>query len=208
MDKKYIRFIDSRYNTLFYVPDGGEIKVHDAWDNKDRVLSCKYIDETHAFIGSQTYHMCQFAEIMERNGNTYEPVKEIGDLDFYPKRYYDHQNVGADGNLVPYYELCVSKNDGNEIKFAYCLEPADKDKTFCLFTKSPNQEICKAVFSSTIEAYGLDEKFQLRIHNIVEAINENLGRETSSLEDTIKACQIKALSQGNGDKSISKEVCL
>ena len=177
MDKKYIRFIDSNYKTLFHVPDGGEIKVHSSWDNNDRVLGCKYIDEYHVDISGNCYHICQFAELMERNGNTYEPLKEIGDLEFYEKRYYDHENVGPDGKLVPYYELYKSKNGRDEFKFNYCLEPSEKDKTYCMFTKSAEQEICKAVFSSTIEAYGLDEKLTTRLKNIVQAI-ENEQRPT------------------------------
>ena len=35
--------------------------------------SCRFIDEYHTEIGNDLYHICQFAELMERNGHTYEP---------------------------------------------------------------------------------------------------------------------------------------
>ena len=41
--------------------------------------SCRYIDEYHVEIGKgwdNLYHICQFAEIMEKNGATYEPKPE------------------------------------------------------------------------------------------------------------------------------------
>ena len=72
MDKNMIRFIDSRYNELFLVPDGGNV-VLTYPDGEKVTRSCQYIDEYHAQIGSLVYHSCEFAEIMERNGTKYAP---------------------------------------------------------------------------------------------------------------------------------------
>lgn len=72
MEEKRIRFIDSNYHNLFTVPDGGNVVINHFSDGR-LVRPCQYIDETHAKIGSMILHICQFAEIMERNGNTYEP---------------------------------------------------------------------------------------------------------------------------------------
>ena len=69
---RMIRFIDSDYNTLFQVPDGGSIILTD-FDDGRRTLTCRYIDDYHAVIGSDTFHICQFAEIAERNGAVYAP---------------------------------------------------------------------------------------------------------------------------------------
>lgn len=68
-----IRFIDSNYNELFKINDGGEILITLA-NGKKIERQCFYLDETHFKIGGEIYHICQFAEIMEHNGNKREPV--------------------------------------------------------------------------------------------------------------------------------------
>lgn len=73
MDEKMIRFIDSEYNTLFRIPDGGNINITYPDDRGTITRDCKYLDETHTDIGNNCYHICQFAEVMERNRATYEP---------------------------------------------------------------------------------------------------------------------------------------
>lgn len=70
--EREIRFIDSIYNELFKVPDGGSIIVTN-FEGQRKTLTCKYIDDYHALIGGSTYHICQFAEEQERAGTTYEP---------------------------------------------------------------------------------------------------------------------------------------
>lgn len=70
-----IRFIDSEYKELFRLPDGEQITVTDTEGHK-RDFTCRYIDEYHLEVGNNLYHICQFAEIMERNGSAYQP-KEI-----------------------------------------------------------------------------------------------------------------------------------
>ena len=71
-DDGLVRFIDSDYNTLFHVPDGENITLTTFGDDR-RILPCRYIDATHARIGGETFHICQFAEIQERNGAVYAP---------------------------------------------------------------------------------------------------------------------------------------
>ncbi|MEG1061676.1 MAG: hypothetical protein RSE43_09035, partial [Oscillospiraceae bacterium] len=61
---------------LFRIEDGGEITITlDTGEKLER--TCRYIDETHAEIGNSLYHICQFAEIMERNGSRYAQEKPI-----------------------------------------------------------------------------------------------------------------------------------
>lgn len=69
-----IRFIDPHYKELFRIPDGGKIVVTSAWGEKSERV-CRFIDEYHSEIGSNLYHICEFAERMEQNGATYEPVQ-------------------------------------------------------------------------------------------------------------------------------------
>ncbi len=74
-DGKEIRFIDSHYKDLFHIPDGSCVQIH--YPDKTVVKPCTFIDEYHTQIGYNVFHICQFAEIMERNGASYMPEPEI-----------------------------------------------------------------------------------------------------------------------------------
>lgn len=71
--EKGICFIDPHYKELFHIPDGGKICMTTAWGEKSE-RTCRFIDEYHTEIGNRIYHICEFAERMERNGATYEPL--------------------------------------------------------------------------------------------------------------------------------------
>ena len=75
--EKGIRFIDPRYKELFRIPDGDPIRIqYQDGSHSDR--TCRYIDEYHVEIGSgwnSLLHICQFAEMMERNGSTVIPLR-------------------------------------------------------------------------------------------------------------------------------------
>lgn len=71
LPKDDLRFIDSGYQEQFRIPNGGTIEI----EYPDRTVSakCEYIDDYHAYIGSEVYHMCQFAEVVEQGGGTVRP---------------------------------------------------------------------------------------------------------------------------------------
>ena len=69
-----IRFIDPHYNERFVIPDGDTIRIQ-MEDNKYADYTCRYIDDYHVEVGSQLYHICQFAELMEQNGNSVTPLR-------------------------------------------------------------------------------------------------------------------------------------
>lgn len=69
-----IRFIDTKYNELFRIADGEKILITYAV-GKRRENICRYIDEYHMEVDGNLFHICQYAEIMEKNGATYEPAK-------------------------------------------------------------------------------------------------------------------------------------
>ncbi|MBR3149681.1 MAG: hypothetical protein IKF64_05870 [Eubacterium sp.] len=75
---KGIRFINPSYNTLFMLNDGDKITINYA-DGSKEVKTCRYIDEYHTQVGNSLYHICQFAELMEKNGNTVEPFNKLPD---------------------------------------------------------------------------------------------------------------------------------
>lgn len=74
---KEIRFIDSHYNNLFKISDGSCVQIH--YPNETVIKPCKFIDEYHTQVGYNVFHICQFAEIMERNSAVYMAEPEIMD---------------------------------------------------------------------------------------------------------------------------------
>ncbi len=73
--QKGVRFIDSHYHELFRIPDGGRIRIRRK-DGSSAECVCRYIDDYHAEIGGSLYHICEFAEQMEYQGNTVEPIEQ------------------------------------------------------------------------------------------------------------------------------------
>lgn len=69
---RQIRFIDSGYNTLFHVSDGGNI-FFTSFDDRRRLFPCRYIDDYHMQVGDETLHQLEFAEYAQRNGCVYAP---------------------------------------------------------------------------------------------------------------------------------------
>ena len=67
MEQKEIRFIDSHYNELFRIKDGESITVKFS-DGSMSDRKCTYIDDYHTKIGYDVFHICEFAELMERGG--------------------------------------------------------------------------------------------------------------------------------------------
>ena len=132
MEQKEIRFIDSHYNELFRIKDGESITVKFS-DGSMSDRKCTYIDDYHTKIGYNVFHICEFAELMERNGSTYRPKgmpeydkQTMIDLNFVKQNYdainkdkfykttngvtemYYNPDANAGGQLV---ELTISKDD-------------------------------------------------------------------------------------------------
>lgn len=72
-DERVFRFIDSEYHTLFTIKDGESIVIT-RFDGEKMILPCTYIDDSHSCIGGSVYHIREFAEMQERNGNIYVPA--------------------------------------------------------------------------------------------------------------------------------------
>lgn len=75
--QKGIRFITPNYKELFRIPDGDKIRITFS-DGEKADRTCRYIDDYHVEIGSgwnSLLHICQFAEMMERNGSTVIPLR-------------------------------------------------------------------------------------------------------------------------------------
>lgn len=68
-----IRFIDSEYNEKFRISDGERILIHTR-NGGTMEREYRYIDDYHTKIGLNIYHICEFAELCEKNGHTVEPL--------------------------------------------------------------------------------------------------------------------------------------
>jgi hypothetical protein len=74
-ENKEIRFITPDYKELFRIPDGGSIVLTLA-DGEENIGECKYLDATHFSLSGSYWHICQYAELLERNGATVRPEAE------------------------------------------------------------------------------------------------------------------------------------
>ena len=72
--EKGIRFITPNYKEIFLIPDGDKVRITTA-DGQKLDRTCRYIDEYHVEVGSNLYHICEFAERMEQAGNTVVPIR-------------------------------------------------------------------------------------------------------------------------------------
>lgn len=72
---KSIRFIDSQYHDLFRIPDGGMIQV--TYPDRSFAAKCEYVDDYHLKVTNELFHICQFAEILERGGGSCQPEPVI-----------------------------------------------------------------------------------------------------------------------------------
>ncbi len=127
-EKKYIRFINSDYKTLFHLPDGGRIRItYPDGEPVDRV--CRFIDEYHTAVGNYHYHICEFAERMEQIGAKYEPLDYIKEPEFYDKHFF----MAAKESRGPaYYVIDTTDTHG----FAFAPMGAGKGKKYCVFERT------------------------------------------------------------------------
>lgn len=75
--RKGIRFITPSYKEIFRIPDGDYIYIIGP-DGAKSDKRCRYIDDCHFEFGgiwNDLFHICQFAEMMERNGCTAIPLR-------------------------------------------------------------------------------------------------------------------------------------
>ena len=75
---KGIRFITSYYEERFRIEDGDKIRMRMS-DGTEKDETVRYIDDYHIQVGAGSYdniyHICEFAEITERNGTEVIPLR-------------------------------------------------------------------------------------------------------------------------------------
>lgn len=85
-NKNLIRFIDSEYRELFWIPDGGNIRItYPPDDGRGTIIrKCEYLASTHFKVDGYVYHQCEFAGCMERLGARYEPADQLENVEILP----------------------------------------------------------------------------------------------------------------------------
>ena len=75
-----VRLINSHYDDLYRVPNHGVIQV-DSSDGSSYTARVEHLDDYHFDLGEygNVYHICQFGEMMERNGSTAYPEIQTQD---------------------------------------------------------------------------------------------------------------------------------
>ena len=117
-EEKSIRFIDSHYRELFRIPDGGTIILTYS-DGERHERQCHFMDEYHTEIDGLHWHICQFAEIMERNGATYVPAQEKGQV----LPYTCFSTLPSGGDLI-----MIERNHRGYIKVPQSKRDAEKNR--------------------------------------------------------------------------------
>lgn len=79
-------------------------------DGSSVIRSCTYIDDYHTLVGSNVYHICEFAEMAQRTGTVYEPLDPTqlpADAGCY--EIYQIDNVGKVDYAFMRYERAKGK---------------------------------------------------------------------------------------------------
>ena len=70
-------------------------------DGKTMERTCRYIDDYHLEVGTNLYHICEFAELCERNGHTVEPAAKENTKPAKDKKKHDKEvQTRWQGNLT------------------------------------------------------------------------------------------------------------
>ena len=115
--EKGIRFINPNYKELFRIPDGDRVRLlYSDGEKADR--TCRYIDDYHVEVGDNLYHICEFAERMERSQAKVIPLRSS-----LPEQCYVYVETKNEVGLIQkgesgYYRTDMwikDANDGRQI---------------------------------------------------------------------------------------------
>ena len=131
-DKKFIQFVDpDTWRPMFLLEDGKKLLFHDSFGHTDRAVTCKYIDPYHFYFDNNCVHIHQFAELMQRNGHTYDPLNYVTDLTPYHAIIADRSLKGEDGKPIRYHVLAEQGKDQFHVSgVAFCPNAAEDRQIF------------------------------------------------------------------------------
>ena len=116
---KDIRLINSHYDDLYRIPDGGVIQI-DYPDGRSFTAKLEHLDDYHFDMGGlgNVFHICQFADIMGRNHADFYPEiqtqDEVGAWELGGKGYIAIQSCD-DGWDYTIYHSDFSVMDGGQV---------------------------------------------------------------------------------------------
>jgi hypothetical protein len=109
--RKDIIFRDGRYKEKFRIKDGDSIKVTLGYDGEVVTRKCRWIDECHTKIGSEYFHVDEYAEKSAQAGNKTEPVpSDKPTIDILTAKYGEDLQTVA----VPMTEAAIRKLVGGK----------------------------------------------------------------------------------------------
>ena len=74
-EPKEIRFITPEYREKFKLPDGGHVLIGRR-NGSVTEHKCTFLDPYHFLLDHTTYHICQFAEMLQASGSYVVPFPE------------------------------------------------------------------------------------------------------------------------------------
>ncbi|MDO4647894.1 MAG: hypothetical protein Q4B26_04525 [Eubacteriales bacterium] len=179
--EKSIRFITSQYEDKFKMPEGGVVTV--TYPDRSFSAKCEYIDDYHMRLGHDGFHICQFAEMLERSGGRCEPEAEIQE----PQAAWD---IGRKGFLAVqigegYYDYTLYDSELNEIDGGQIDDPEMSINAF-------RDEI--------LSEFSWDKRTMVSVDYevLMEQVEE---KETARLADR----KVSVLESLNGLKNVSSE---
>ena len=175
--KKLIQFIDSEYREQFKIPDGESIRItYPPEDGREPIEQpCKFINETHTQIGNSTYHICQFAETMERLGAKFEPVNQLQNVKLEPFR----AGIGEE----KFYEY--NREDDNTCAGALSGDFGNGGERYYASWHEHNSDL-------------YTPEIQLELQSVAYALRQNILKDRGSMISYCQENPDAMISQGKG----------
>ena len=168
---KEIRFINSSYDDLFCIPDGGTIQIE--FPKETVIKPCKYVDDYHTKIGSEIFHICQFAEMMERVGAKYLKEPEIMEEQMawqVGKNHFLALQTCDDGWDYTLYDKSFNEIDGGQLDMPE-LSMIEARKEILLDFKLDKKDLIVVDYDELLEKVeAIEEK---RIPSVLEKLNSH-----------------------------------
>lgn len=168
---KEIRFINSNYDDLFKVADGATIQI--AFPTETIIKTCKYVDDYHTKIGNEIFHICQFAEMMERVGAKYAPETEPDDFQVAYKvgrNHYLALQTSDEGYDYTLYDKYFNEIDGGQLD-EIDLSMLEARKEILSDFKLANKDLIEVDYDDLLEQ--VEEVETKTVSSVLEKLNNH-----------------------------------
>ncbi|WP_395815267.1 LPD16 domain-containing protein [Clostridium sp. C45] len=166
---KEIRFINSNYDDLFRIVDGSTIQIE--FPKETIIKACKYVDDYHTKVGNELFHICQFAEMMERVGAKYTPEVEPDDFQVAYKvgrNHYLALQTSDEGYDYTLYDKNFNEIDGGQLDDPE-LSMIEARKDILSDFKLGNKDLVVADYDDLLEK--VEEVETKAVSSVLEKLN-------------------------------------